>query len=180
MTSDSGDRAFEHKVTMYQTSIYDVSFKHPLPKLGLETSRVKLTPFLPLVHGPKQTFERSDLEKFIPIPLDPASIEKFFRTDPESIPFAVSDETKGEQRVIGPAPVDGAISPPELQRTFVNINALEILMRYCLDSPKGGGRSERARLHSILLSACWDEWENGEMANVEKTLERTSWNPEHI
>ncbi|KAJ6576425.1 acyl-CoA N-acyltransferase [Mycena vulgaris] len=107
---------------MDSPSTYDVNFKHPLPVL--ESSRVLLQPFLPL----------------------------YVRADPESILFAVIDKTKGEQGAFAgvialahtslqnlSAEIGWVICFPEFQRTFVNSNAVGILMRYCLDLPKDGG-----------------------------------------
>ncbi|KAJ7773269.1 acyl-CoA N-acyltransferase [Mycena metata] len=137
---------------------YDVNFKHPLPESGLESSRVKLTPFLPHVHADQLLSVLSanpELERFLPIPITAEAIRilhKYFVADPASILFAVIDKTKGEQGafagIIGlcntspqnlTTEIGGVVCFPEFQRTFVNTNAIGILLRYCLNLPKEGG-----------------------------------------
>ncbi|KAJ6494822.1 acyl-CoA N-acyltransferase [Mycena vitilis] len=136
-------------------STYDVNFNHPVPESGLETSRVKLTPFIPLDHGDQLYSTLSahpELERLLPIRLNPDNVENLFRMDRESILFAVIDKTKAEKGtlagVIGlvhtssqnlSTEIACVICFPEFQRTFVNSNAVGILMRYCLDLPKDGG-----------------------------------------
>ncbi|KAJ7707711.1 acyl-CoA N-acyltransferase [Mycena rosella] len=135
---------------------YDVNFNHPLPPSRLQTSRVLLQPFLPLVHGDEfysKLAAHPEITRFLPITtLTPASIEQNFRADPTSILFAVIDKTKGEQGAFAgvislihtsalnlSTEIACVICFPEFQRTFVNSNAVGILMRYCLDLPKDGG-----------------------------------------
>lgn len=84
---------------MDDASVYNANIKYPIPESGLETSRVKLTPFLPLTHGKyfdAQVAAHPELARWMPIPLTPASIESMV-ADPDSILFAVIDKTKGEQ-----------------------------------------------------------------------------------
>ncbi|KAF7345350.1 N-acetyltransferase domain-containing protein [Mycena venus] len=111
---------------------------------------------------------------------------------------------------------------PEFQRTFVNTNAIGILLRYCLNLPEEGGlglrrvqwsthpantasvgaaermgmtregtmrwrwvlakgkegkevapgRGEGPGRDSVMLAACWDDWENGGRELVEKQINR--------
>ncbi|KAJ7104161.1 hypothetical protein B0H15DRAFT_918775 [Mycena belliarum] len=118
---------------------------HPLPKSGLESSRVRLEPFQRLVHAdgfffPNRRTSRTD------------SIEEHFEANPTSILFAVIDKTRGQSGAL--AGVIGLIHTssqnrwteiacvicfPDFQRTFVNTNAVGLLLRYCLDLPKDGG-----------------------------------------
>ncbi|KAJ7475846.1 acyl-CoA N-acyltransferase [Mycena latifolia] len=140
---------------MTTPSVHEVNFKYPLPKSGLETSRVLLQPFQPQIHGDEfysKLAAHPETTKWIPAHLNPASIEQFFLTDDESILFAVINKTKGEHGafagVIGlihtssqnlSTEIGPVICFPEFQRTFVSSNAIGILMRYCLDLPKDGG-----------------------------------------
>ncbi|KAJ7035050.1 acyl-CoA N-acyltransferase [Mycena alexandri] len=137
---------------------YDVNFKHPLPESSLETSRVKLTPFLPHFHTDQLLSILSanpEIERFLAIPFTAEAIDTF-GADPESILFAVIDKTKGEHGgeqgafagIIGlcntsaqnlTTEIGGVICFPEFQRTFVNTNAVGILLRYCLNLPEEGG-----------------------------------------
>lgn len=92
-----------------------------------------------------------ELERFFPIPLKPENIDDFFHPDPQSILFAVIDKTKGEGAFAGviglvhtssqnmSTEIGCVICFPEFQRTFVNTNAVGILMRYCLNLPEEGG-----------------------------------------
>ncbi|KAJ7170683.1 acyl-CoA N-acyltransferase [Mycena crocata] len=131
---------------------YDVNFSQPIPASGLETSRVKLTPFLPHVHGPEfhaQIAANPIIEKFLPISLAPASLDTLFRVDPDSVLFAVIDKPKNALAgVIAlvhtsaqnlSTEIACVICFPAFQRTYVNSNAVGILLRYCLDLPENGG-----------------------------------------
>ncbi|KAJ7696537.1 hypothetical protein B0H17DRAFT_1158636 [Mycena rosella] len=79
-------------------------------------------------------------------------MEKVFFTNPEAILFAVIDKTKGEQGalagVIGltsvstlnlSAEIACVVCLPAFQRTFVNSNAVGLVLKYCLDLPADGG-----------------------------------------
>ncbi|KAJ7150339.1 acyl-CoA N-acyltransferase [Mycena filopes] len=216
---------------------YDVNFKYPLPESGLETSRVKLTPFLPHVHGDQfisTLAAHPELERYLPIVID-STIDTLFQGDPESILFAVIDKTKGEEGAFAgiialihassqnlSVEIGAVVCFPEFQRTFVNSNAVGILMRYCLNLPEdgglgfrrvywtaspenaasikaaermgmkmegtlrwlwvlpegkegkkaGAGRGEGKGRDSVMLAACWDDWENGVREKVEKIMDR--------
>jgi len=138
---------------MDPTSKDDINWAHPLPESGLETARVKLTPFIPRIHGDKlhaQLSAHPELERFLPIDITPECIESGFLADPQSILFAVINKEQGGAfaGVIGlfhtsphnlATEIGAVICFPEFQRTFVNTNAIGILMRYCLNLPEEGG-----------------------------------------
>ncbi|KAJ7227183.1 acyl-CoA N-acyltransferase [Mycena pura] len=147
---------------MNSVSSYDaqVNFNHPVPTSVLETSRVKLIPFLPHVHGDEFHAKLSahpELTQFLPCAFTPAIIQELLR-DPESVLFAVIDKTKGDgddahgtwgfAGMIGLlhtssqnlcTEIGPVICFPEFQRTFVTSNAVAILLRYCLNVPAHGG-----------------------------------------
>ncbi|KAJ7755143.1 acyl-CoA N-acyltransferase [Mycena metata] len=133
---------------------YDVNFKHPLLESSLETSRVKLTPFLPHVHTDQLLSvlaANPEMERFLPIRITAEAIDAV-GLDPESILFAVIDKTKGPHGAFAgtvgllhassqnrSTEIGPVICFPEFQRTFVNSNAVGILLRYCLNLPEEGG-----------------------------------------
>ncbi|KAJ7494730.1 acyl-CoA N-acyltransferase [Mycena galericulata] len=139
---------------MEQTPLVDVNFQYPIPESGLESSRVKLTPYLPNTHGDvffAQISEHPELSRWLPITLTPPVVQGLY-ADPKSIMFAVIDKTRGEQGrfagVIGlfytssqnlSTEIGPVICFPEFQRTFVTSNAIGILLKYALDLPKDGG-----------------------------------------
>ncbi|KAI5121762.1 hypothetical protein M0805_009573 [Coniferiporia weirii] len=139
---------------------YDLNFCYPINTAALESARVKLTPFLPRVHGPTFFAELTahpEVYEYIPIP-HPKTLaemlvpcELLFRRDSGSILFAVLDKTHA-------GPFDGAAfagviglyhtSPqtlstelayvlvlPQFQRTHVLTNATGILLNYSLNLP---------------------------------------------
>ncbi|KAJ7756423.1 acyl-CoA N-acyltransferase [Mycena maculata] len=140
---------------MNETSISDANSRFSIPESGLETPRVKLTPYLPLTHNDEffaQLSAHPELERYLPMPFTPAIIQDALISDPDSIIFAVIDKTKGEHGkfagVIGllhtswnnrTTEIGPVMCFPEFQRTFVSSNAVGILMKYCLDLPKDGG-----------------------------------------
>jgi len=128
--------------------------KYPIPESGLESSRVKLTPYIPRIHGNEffsQLSAHPELLRWMPVSITPESIQGML-DDPDSIIFAVIDKTRGEQGtfagVIGlyrtsfqnlATEIGPIFCFPEFQRTFVTSNAIGVLMKYCLDLPKDGG-----------------------------------------
>ncbi|KAJ7274429.1 acyl-CoA N-acyltransferase [Mycena haematopus] len=137
---------------MDTTSTYDFNWPHTLPESGLETARVKLTPFIPRIHGAEfyaQLSAHPDIERFLPVPITTEAIESGFRADPGCILFAVINKEQGVLAgMIGllhtsPDNLSTEIGPvicfPKFQRSFVNTNAVGILMRYCLNLPEEGG-----------------------------------------
>ncbi|KAF7374926.1 N-acetyltransferase domain-containing protein [Mycena sanguinolenta] len=136
---------------MDSASTYDINWPHPLPESGLETARVKLTPFIPHIHGPKffaQLSTHPDIERFIPGYFTPELIDGLC-ADPESVLFAVINKERSVVAgMIGllhtsssnlSTEIGPVICFPEFQRTFVNTNAIGILLRYCLNRPEEGG-----------------------------------------
>ncbi|KAG6845001.1 hypothetical protein H0H87_001773 [Tephrocybe sp. NHM501043] len=141
----------------------DVNFNIPLPAT-LETPRVKLTPFIPSVHG--EAFyagysSAPELGRYLPLSLSTYSIflsyiENVIRSDPGSVLFAIIDKTKGEDGelkarlagIIGllkcipgnrAVEIGPVIILPAFQRSFVSSNAIGVLLKYLLDVPSEGG-----------------------------------------
>jgi RimJ/RimL family protein N-acetyltransferase len=143
---------------------YDINYCLPLPAY-LESSRVKLTPFIPSLHG--ETFfaaydaAQDTLGQYLPVSL--LTYQKFLafvegvRSDPNGILFAIIDKTKSNGEADLKASLAGVIgflntvkgnlaveiAPviilPAFQRTFVATNAIGVLLKYCLDLPAQGG-----------------------------------------
>ncbi|KAF8206479.1 acyl-CoA N-acyltransferase [Mycena galopus ATCC 62051] len=134
------------------STTYDINWPYPLQESGLESARVKLTPFIPRIHWAKLGAELSahpELERFLPIHITLEKIESYFRADAGTILFAViNKEQDAFAGVIAllhtsasnlATEIGAVICFPEFQRTFVTTNAVGILMRYCLDLPEQGG-----------------------------------------
>lgn len=143
---------------------YDINYCLPLP-VCLESDRIKLTPFIPSIHG--ETFfaaydeAQGPLGQYLPISL--TTYSKFLayvegvRVNPNSVLFAIIDKTKlngGRGLNVCLAGIIGflntaegnfavEIAPviilPEFQRTFVATNAIGVLLKYCLNLPSEGG-----------------------------------------
>ncbi|KAF8896407.1 acyl-CoA N-acyltransferase [Infundibulicybe gibba] len=134
---------------------YDINFNHPVPT-NIETDRVKLTPFIPSVHGPAFVAAcRADpsVTRFLPFTIDtPIAlhefIENFIRQDPSCIVFAVLDKTAAnydtdiERSLTGmiglfhasvrnrSAEIAPVVVLPAFQRTFVSSNSIGALLRW--------------------------------------------------
>ncbi|KAJ6513297.1 acyl-CoA N-acyltransferase [Mycena sanguinolenta] len=135
---------------MDSTSTYDIGWPHPLPE-SLETARIRLTPYVPHIHGPEfltQLSTHPDIERFIPGYFTPELINELC-ADSKSVLFAVIHK---EQNVLAgvigllhtsssnlTTEIGPVICFPAFQRTFVNTNAIGILLRYCLNLPEEGG-----------------------------------------
>ncbi|KAG6907691.1 hypothetical protein DXG01_007794 [Tephrocybe rancida] len=141
---------------------HDVNFNIPLPR-ALENTRVKLTPFIPSVHGDafySGYASAPDLGRYLPFvfttyPIFLSYIE-FVRSDPASVLLAIIDKTQGNGDV-KPLCVAGVVglmncSPgnrsvevgpgiilPSFQRTFVPTNGVGLILKYLLDTPSEGG-----------------------------------------
>lgn len=144
---------------------YDINWAFPLPP-SLETTRVKLVPFIPSLHA--QTFVDSTKdypELFRRIPFAFSTLEGLLelveivvRNDPNAVLFAIIDKTKpnptndvlggslagviGLLQSSGPnlsTEIGPVVVTPPFQRTHVSSNAIGILMRYCLELPGSGG-----------------------------------------
>lgn len=143
---------------------YDINWSFPLPP-SLETQRVKLVPFVPLVHA--QMFlngiqGHTELLRYMPILITPENflevVEEKLRSDPNCVLFTIIDKTKPDANnpdfggsvagVIGlmqtsavnlSTEIGCVIIIPHFQRTHLTSNAIGILMRYCFELPASGG-----------------------------------------
>ncbi|CCM04978.1 uncharacterized protein FIBRA_07176 [Fibroporia radiculosa] len=149
---------------IYGSDPYDINFNFPLHSESLESERVRLTPFIPSVHGQlywdNVSAHHDELFRHYPITHGSlaeflAYVEKYYRRNPEFVMFAIIDKTRCDDAhpVLGGGSMAGVIallrtSPTELvteigyvlvfqafQRTHVAANAVGILMRYCLELP---------------------------------------------
>ena len=142
----------------------DINFSIPVPSC-LETTRVKLIPFIPYVHATTffSAFQPAseELSRYLPVSFsaypDFLNFIEFFRSDPNMTLFAIIDKTrsKGDAAlehilagVVGFVHASAAnlaveIGPiiilPKFQRTFVTSNAIGALLKFCLDLPSDGG-----------------------------------------
>ncbi|KAF8989236.1 acyl-CoA N-acyltransferase [Cyathus striatus] len=143
---------------------YDVNCNIPVPPI-LETERVKLTLFIPHLHG-KAFHDQANADPSVIhwLPVSWPTLESFItfhesviRQDPANILFAILDKTKPnydqdfEQSVaglIGYIHIDPSqralemgpvIVLPKFQRTFVSSNAIGLMLKYALDLPSEGG-----------------------------------------
>jgi RimJ/RimL family protein N-acetyltransferase len=139
---------------------YDINFAIPLPPT-LETSRVKLVPFIPSIHGDPffSAFSTApELDRYIPIshPTYPEFMNflEELRSMSSAVLFAIIDKTKSTQLTDNLAGVVALINTstmnlsveigyvitlPAFQRTFVTTNAIGVLLKFCLDVPSEGG-----------------------------------------
>ncbi|KAG6811116.1 hypothetical protein H0H92_008916 [Tricholoma furcatifolium] len=140
-----------------------VNFNIPLPAT-LETPRIKLTPFIPSIHG--ETFfsgyaSAPELGRYLPFTLPTyqallSFFEEIVQPDPGRVWFAIIDKTKDRNEdlqtclagVIGllrcvPSNRAVEIGPvvilPAFQRTFVSSNAIGAVLKYLLDTPSERG-----------------------------------------
>lgn len=145
----------------YGPDPYDINFCFPIQDAVLETDRVRLTPFIPRVHGApymaqmdahpalqaENPFEHHSLEKeFLPF------FESYVRRNPGWVVFAVIDKLTpdpehpewhgsfaGTVGLINTAAgslmseIGWVITFPAFQRTYVTSNSVGILLRYCLE-----------------------------------------------
>ncbi|KAF7794144.1 hypothetical protein EIP86_005275 [Pleurotus ostreatoroseus] len=147
---------------LYGPEPYDVNFVFPLPLEGLETERVKLTPFIPRLHA-EQYWENGgndpSLFRYYPYTLDSldsflANLETSIRRDPANVVFVIIDKTRPDPAhpelggsfagIIGLFYSSEAKLTTEIafvlifrafQRTHVASNAVGALLRYCLEVP---------------------------------------------
>lgn len=141
----------------------NINFNLPLPP-SLETSRIKLVPFLPSIHAEPffSVYASSpSLERYLPISLPNlpsllSLVQTDILADKGSVLFAIIDKTKGpnaelmeslagmigllksspQNRTIEIGPI---IILPAFQGTFVSPNAVGALLKYLLDTPTQGG-----------------------------------------
>ncbi|GLB39356.1 putative acetyltransferase (GNAT) [Lyophyllum shimeji] len=139
-----------------------VNFNVPLPSV-LETPRVKLTPFIPSLHGEIvfATYSKTpELGQYLPISFPAyqdfvSFIENFMQAGQDNVLFAIIDKAKDEADpqmslagIIGivhcnprnrAAEIGPVIILPAFQRTFVSSNAIGRILKYLLDVPSAGG-----------------------------------------
>ncbi|KAF9003944.1 acyl-CoA N-acyltransferase [Cyathus striatus] len=143
---------------------YDINCNIPVPA-NLETERVKLTPFIPHLHG-KAFHDQVNADHILSrwLPVSWPTLESFInfneciiRQDPASVLFVILDKTKPnydqdfEKSVAGAigyvhiAPnhrsleIGPVVVLPKFQRTFVSSNAIGLMLKYALDLPPEGG-----------------------------------------
>ncbi|KAG6811115.1 hypothetical protein H0H92_008915 [Tricholoma furcatifolium] len=140
-----------------------VNFNIPLPAT-LETPRIKLTPFIPSIHG--ETFfsgyaSAPELGRYLPVTLPNyqaflSYFQEMIQSDPARVLLAIIDKTRdrnedlemclagiiGLQRCV-PSHRATEIGPvvilPAFQGTFVSSNAIGAVLKYLLDTPSEGG-----------------------------------------
>ncbi|KAI0086039.1 acyl-CoA N-acyltransferase [Irpex rosettiformis] len=151
------------KNELYGPEPYDINFVYPLHLPSLETPRVKLTPFIPRVHGDHFWSQvESNLELFRYYPFTFPSKEDFLtlmevkiRQNPNNVLLAIIDKTKPDLEhpefeggsfagligLINSVPANlcteigfVAVLPP-FQRTHVASNAVGAILKYCLELP---------------------------------------------
>jgi len=138
---------------------YDINWIMPLHQTTLESERVKVTPFIPVLHAKEyaeQTAAHPELHRWIP--LDLSSLDKILtevelrvRRDPKWILFAIIDKAR-ENKLAGliglkntsPANLSAEIGWilvfPAFQRTYVTSNAIGLVLHYCLELPSAPKR----------------------------------------
>jgi len=149
---------------LYGPDPYDINFAFPLHLQTLESDRVRLSPFIPTIHGKLYwegtTPARQELFRYYPIVHNTladflAYIEKYYRSNPEFILFAIIDKTRPDEAHpdLGGGSMAGVIALlrtstvqlsteigyllifPPFQRSHVASNATGILLKYCLQLP---------------------------------------------
>jgi RimJ/RimL family protein N-acetyltransferase len=138
----------------YGPDPYDINWIMPLHEETLESDRIKLTPFIPSLHA-KEYAEQSaaypDLHRLFPIDLSNldqilTKVELFMRRQPVCILFAVIDKARGGvlAGVIGlintwpvnlSTEIGWVLVFPAFRHTYVETNAIGLLLRYCLEPP---------------------------------------------
>jgi len=143
---------------------YDVNFCFPVREM--ENDRIKLTPFIPAVHGElyfQGSKDHPEIYDFLPF--GPFATCKDFivpvmnnrvQPNPGIIVFAILDKTtlnkeSGEPAFAGmiellntepqhlSTELGFAITLLPFQRTHVTTNAMGLMLMWCLDPPKNGG-----------------------------------------
>lgn len=165
MTITNGySRPHEETLTgYYGPDPYDINFVYPIEDAVLETTRVKLTPFIPRIHAAlymEQMNAHPDLQAGCPSECHDLDVDflPFYelraRRNPCAVGFAVIDKTTPDPAhpewggsfagTIGLHRTDPSslvrevcwvITFPAFQRTHVTSNAVGILLQYCLDLP---------------------------------------------
>ncbi|KAH9177518.1 hypothetical protein EDB89DRAFT_1933047 [Lactarius sanguifluus] len=132
----------------YGPDPYDVNFSFPIDEPSLESDRVKLTPFIPVLHAQEywdQSTQAPEIYRFLSI--RPKTIDEYLafletrvRRNPNFIFFAIIDKGRGGTLagvigLINTEPIGFVTIFPAYQRTYVTSNAVGILLRYCLELP---------------------------------------------
>jgi len=148
---------------LYGPNPYDINFVFPIHTQTLETERIKLTPFIPTIHGRAYwdvVHDKLHLFRYYPhIWPTYGAVLTFFeriRRNPQQTLFSIIDKT-GKPDPLHPA-IDGGrfagviglfaadsknlsveiahvLVFPTFQRTHVSTNAVGVLMNYLLDLP---------------------------------------------
>jgi len=147
----------------YGPNPYDLNFVFPVHTQTLETERLKLTPFIPIIHASAYWEAiRNNLHLFQYYPFVWSTFEgvlayfESVRRNPEQILFSIIDKTKSPDPahsdikggrlagVIGlfatsaknlSSEIAHVLVFPDFQRTHVSTNAVGALMNYLLDLP---------------------------------------------
>ncbi|KAJ8462930.1 hypothetical protein ONZ45_g17760 [Pleurotus djamor] len=143
-----------------QEKPYDINFAFPLPVDALQTSKLKLVPFIPWIHAePFYNAAKKSPDTYRWLPFTFPTIEDFldhsehFRSQPGYLILAMIDKAKllsgaeeadcvagmigfiGMSTAMRTAELGPVIVLPEYQRTYVSTHAIGIALRYILDVP---------------------------------------------
>jgi len=138
----------------YGPNPYDINWMMPLHETTLESDRVKLTPFIPLLHArpyAEQVKAHPDMHRYFPLDLTNldkilSTIETLIRRRPAHILFAITDKARGDAfagviGLIGTSPTNlsaeiaWVLVFPEFRRSYVASNAVGLVLNYCLELP---------------------------------------------
>ncbi|EJC99181.1 GNAT family acetyltransferase [Fomitiporia mediterranea MF3/22] len=181
------------------TPMLNLNFVFPIR--NLESARLKLTPFDPLLHG-EEYFQKSkeapELYKYYPSgPFD--SKEDFFdryikeriQKDPNSVLFAILDKTNGTPHLAGTigllntkvvnqsTEIGFVVVFPEFQKTHVTSNAIGLLLHYCLELPFEHAKGELKYGPGLGLRRV--QWQaHGENAQSVRSAERMGFRKEGL
>ena len=133
---------------------YDINWMMPLHEATLESDRVKLTPFIPSLHGrayADSSKTNPDLHRWFPFELSNlddilAKIEFLIRCPPQCILFAIIDKARGDAlagvvALVNTIPdnlrteIAWLVVFPEFRRSYVTDNTVGLLLKYCLELP---------------------------------------------
>jgi RimJ/RimL family protein N-acetyltransferase len=142
---------------------YDINFASTLPTT-LETSRVKLIPFIPSQHAERFFESTQGHDLFRQVPFSCTTLEgllglvEWMREGSSNVLLLIIDKTKVDPTdhnlggsmagMIGlvhhsiqnlSTEIGPVVILPQFQRTHVCTNAVGIMMRYCLELPSAGG-----------------------------------------
>lgn len=161
MTKNAHRTSVDESLSKHDGEGYSANFNIPLPP-SIETRRVKLTLFIPTIHGEAffSAFNATpELSRYIPLSFPTYAhwldfVENYIHPDQGCVLFAIIDKTRPQEvkdslaGVIGllncvPNNMSVEIGPviilPAFQRTFVSSNAIGAILKYILDVPSEGG-----------------------------------------